>query len=229
MSHLMYLYLYCVTRAGRGPGQMGVGSGAAPLAQSEAPQCPLENRHRGAMAGPCVGPPGLIPAPQCSRGGEEPESYILRFEGHLSARAGDEALCEAGARGCRSGGPHRLQGPWLGWGTSAVAAVQDSNANQCSSSLLEEQRARLCFGLSSPRFKVSLKALWITCKSGLSFARFSRGDIMAPFESALPLWGPASPCPSSSSRSPISAELSWGWGQACAPALAACCARGEEG
>lgn len=37
------------------------------------------------------------------------------------------------------------ESPWPGWGTHRVAGVQDSNANQCCNSLLEDQSSLLCF------------------------------------------------------------------------------------
>lgn len=47
-----YISMYHVIRAGGGPGEMGVESRAAPLAQSEAPPSPPESGQRGAMPGP---------------------------------------------------------------------------------------------------------------------------------------------------------------------------------
>lgn len=166
---------YRIIAVGRGAGVMGTRSGAAPLAWSQSVPVPPGKGSCGCCQ-PSTGVPCQSPAwdPRSFQACPwllQLGSYLL-LDAFLPAdgeeRSGRAAFCslkvicrlqqerrlsarKAGVRGCRSGGPHRrCEEPaalWLGWGTGAVAGVQDSNANYCSSSLLEEQSALLCFGL----------------------------------------------------------------------------------
>lgn len=116
-----------------------------------------------------------------------------------------------GMRGAASQALTWLQGPWLGWGTEEWQPSRVAVLISAPAPCLKNRELCSALGFSPlPLFKAELKALWITCKSGLSFACFSPADIMAPFESKLDLWLPTSPCPSSWTGCLGSAKLSWG-------------------
>lgn len=97
----------------------------------------------GAVPGPCMGPQELsgtamapatrlVPAPPhippCCWGGEEQESHLLWFEGHLCAPAGEE-LSARRDEGCCFPGPHTAARTLAGLGDRGVAAIQGSSAN----------------------------------------------------------------------------------------------------